>query len=271
MNNALKSPKFIVLGSLLILAATAIAWQTKDHKKQTDTATSVYKKGDTTRPGKRSNDKDELRITGLDEAMKELDLQLKELGVHMKGLDIQLSKELNKALNKIDFDEINKEIELSLKDIDVEKINKEVLDELKKIDVDKIKLDVTNSLKEVQSELKKIDMGNVKQQMQELKQSMNSGKFKKQMDEAMKGAKEGIEKAKKELKELKQFTDELQADGLINKKKGYSLEWKNGGELYINGNKQPKEVSDKYRKYYKKDGYKINMNNEEDDEEGESM
>ena len=52
----------------------------------------------------------------------------------------------------------------------------------------------------------------------------------------------------------------VQKDGLIDKNKGYSIEWKNGGELYINGKKQTKEISDKYKKYYKKDGWRIEMN-----------
>ena len=43
------------------------------------------------------------------------------------------------------------------------------------------------------------------------------------------------------------------------KKKGYKIQWKNGN-LYINGKEQPKSVSDKYRKYEKRDGYEINMN-----------
>ena len=40
----------------------------------------------------------------------------------------------------------------------------------------------------------------------------------------------------------------MEADGLIDKKKGYTIEWKSG-ELYINGTEQPKNVSDKYKKY----------------------
>ena len=47
---------------------------------------------------------------------------------------------------------------------------------------------------------------------------------------------------------MKDFTDELAADGLINKKKGYTIEWKNGN-LYINDKEQSKDISDKYRKY----------------------
>lgn len=77
----------------------------------------------------------------------------------------------------------------------------------------------------------------------------------------MSKAKEGMEKAKAELQELKNFTDELVKDKLIDKTKGYTIEWKNG-DLYINGKGQPKSVSDKYRKYYKRDG-KIKMNEED--------
>ncbi len=70
----------------------------------------------------------------------------------------------------------------------------------------------------------------------------------KQIDDAMNNAKEGIEKAKQQLQQMKDFTDALAADGLIDKKKGYTIEWKNGN-LYINGTQQPKNISDKYRKY----------------------
>ena len=271
MNNALKSPKNIMLGALLILAVTAVAWQTKDSTNKKDNTATAKQAGDTTRPGKRSDDKNEFRMKDLDDAMKDLDIQMKDLDVHLKDLNIDLSKEINNAISKIDFDEIRKEVANSLKEIDVDKIIKEVQDEIKKIDFDKIKIEIDNALKDAQVEVKKVDMEKVKQQMQELKQSMNSGKFKQQMDAAMQGAKEAIKKAQKELQELKQFTDELQKDGLIDKKKPYSIEWKNGGELFINGNKQSKEISDKYRKYYREDGYKINMNSDDDDDEGESM
>ena len=43
---------------------------------------------------------------------------------------------------------------------------------------------------------------------------------------------------------------------------------KNGGDLYINGTKQSKEISEKYRKYYKEDGYEFNFS---DGKEGESI
>ena len=90
----------------------------------------------------------------------------------------------------------------------------------------------------------------------------------KQVEESMKDARIQMEKAKKQLQELKEFTDALQKDGLIDKDKRFSIEWKNGGDLYINGTKQSKEISEKYRKYYKEDGYEFNFS---DGKEGESI
>jgi len=54
------------------------------------------------------------------------------------------------------------------------------------------------------------------------------------------------------LRDLKDFTDALQQDGLIAKKKGYTIEWTKDGDLIINGKTQPKEISDRYSRFYKK-------------------
>jgi hypothetical protein len=72
----------------------------------------------------------------------------------------------------------------------------------------------------------------------------------------MEHARTGLEKAKKEITLLKEFTSELEKDGLVDRKKGYTIEIKSG-EMYINGVKQSKEVNDKYRKYFKDEDYTI--------------
>ena len=59
---------------------------------------------------------------------------------------------------------------------------------------------------------------------------------------------------------LKEFTEELHEAGLIDKKKGCIIEWKKEGHLYINNKKQQSEISDKYSRYYNKDGYVIKLN-----------
>lgn len=52
------------------------------------------------------------------------------------------------------------------------------------------------------------------------------------------------------------FTNALEKDGLVNNKKPYKLEIKDG-EFYINDKKQPKEVTEKFRKYFRNDNYTI--------------
>jgi hypothetical protein len=61
---------------------------------------------------------------------------------------------------------------------------------------------------------------------------------------------------KKDLAVMTDLTTALEKDGLIDNKKPYKLEIRDG-ELYINGKKQTKKVNDKYRKYFKNDNYTI--------------
>ena len=55
---------------------------------------------------------------------------------------------------------------------------------------------------------------------------------------------------------MNQFLDSLHKDGLIDKRKAYKVEIK-AAELYINGKRQPKEISDKFRKYFQSDNYAL--------------
>jgi hypothetical protein len=86
-------------------------------------------------------------------------------------------------------------------------------------------------------------------------------KIRRNTEKAMKSARESMKKIKVEMKGLRDFTNALESDGLIDKLKPYKIEVK-GGDLYINDKKQPKEVSEKYRKYYRKDSFTINTQEE---------
>ncbi len=119
---------------------------------------------------------------------------------------------------------------------------KEAMEKVKKVDMEKLK----------------IEMEKVKEELQEQKLNMkiNSEQIKEEVNQAMAKAKVSIENAKEELMLYKSFTNELEKDGLIDKKKSYKIEIKEG-ELFINDKKQPKDVSDKYRHYYKKENFSI--------------
>jgi hypothetical protein len=232
---------------LLIILIGASSWQIKPKSKMP----AGRNISDTTKPGNNSTDKDEPRVKDLDQAMKELEEAMKKLDIEMKKTDgAKIEKDIKEAMSKIDWKKIQDEIKASMDKIDWKKIHQ----------------DVEKAMKEAELQMKNIDMSRVEAQMKELQEKLkdqelnikiDGEKIRQQVEEGMKKAKAGIEKAKEEIKLMKDFTDELEKDGLINKKKGYKVQVKDG-ELYINGTKQSKETSDKYRKYYRKDNFTIN-------------
>jgi esterase/lipase len=76
-------------------------------------------------------------------------------------------------------------------------------------------------------------------------------KIKPEVEKSLKDAKKSIDKAKMELQEYKTFIDELEKDGLINKKENYSVEHQNG-LFKINDKTQPAGVYNKYKSFLKK-------------------
>ncbi len=164
----------------------------------------------------------------------------------MKKLDFsKMQKELDASLSKIDFEKIQKEVDASLKKIDWQKMQTELnvaMEKVKQVDMKKVQEQINQAMANVEK--------------QKLNMNLHADEIKEHVSKAMEKAKVSIEKAKVELKLMQEFTNELQKDGLIDKSKHYKIEVKDG-ELYINDVKQSKEVSDKYRKYYKKENYSI--------------
>ena len=177
----------------------------------------------------------------VDKAMKETNEKMSDVNRQMEDVKVNVNKQIEEAVSSVNFEAIQKQIEAGLKQINLNKIQQ----------------DVNLSVKEAQDEIAKVDFTNLQNELktvqdklnsEEFKSQFNSDKLHKQIDEAMSHAKESIEKANQQLQQMKTFTDALEADGLIDKKKGYKIEWKEG-KLYINDQKQPKDISDKYRKY----------------------
>jgi hypothetical protein len=213
---------------------------------------------DTTARGRRDRPVDDKNLDKLDEALKNLDVRMKELDERLKKMDFsKMEKETNVAMKKVDFEKMNKELEASMKKIDWQKMQEELnasMGKLKEVDMSRVKEQLART--QLQMEKHQHDMKLNHEHMQE-----NIEKTMKHAHESMQKAQQSMEKAHAQLANLQEFTDALQADGLIDKKKDYNVEVKDG-ELYINGTKQSKEVSEKYKKYYKKDNFQINMNRE---------
>ena len=204
----------------------------------------------------------------VDKAMKDLDINMKNLGNSFKDIDFQkISKQVQESLSKINFDKIRAEINHSMKSIDMEKIKAEIEKSLKDIDTDKINAEIKKAVKEATASInskeirkalenvKKIDFDKLKEEMNNVKKDLEQNKIDIQLQ--LEKAKEEIKKANRKLTNIKEITNEMEKDGLINRKEGYSIEFKDR-ELLINGKIQPQEVTEKYRKYFNNESFKIN-------------
>lgn len=214
---------------------------------------------DTTPPEKkmRMKDFDKLNIE-LEQAMKTVAEKLKE--IDWSKLNLQISE----AMKAVDMEKIKASVEQSLKAVDMIAIEKDVQNALKEVNIEKLNVDIKQALQEAKSEMEKVNWEEMKKELAEASKEIEKAKLELKdlnVDKIMSEAKAGIEKAKAELKEMKAMFKEMEKDGLIKTKKGFSLEFKDGS-LYIDGKKQSDEISEKYRKYAK-DG-KLNITIDKD-------
>lgn len=233
--------KWFPLAGITLAVILFTAWKTPDSAKPVSTFSFHYVK-DTTAPGRK-----------LHKGMR--DYQADELDNAMKGLDkamIDLDKNLN-----IDVAKMNMELKLAM-------------EEVKKIDWEKTKNEVAKAMHNAEIKLKEMDMKKIEADITRAKENLKKekivahidmDKIRKEVSESLAKAKTGIEKAKKELAELKAFTNSLEKDGLIDKKKGYRIEVKDK-KLFINGKEQSKEVNEKYNKYLDKEDFSISSDGE---------
>ena len=250
MNHVCKPSKILLAIVLFAGGFTIIGWQKAGNP--IPKSSNFHQPGrDTSHPGKPAAP--EYRIEELDKAKKQLDIELKQMDEQMKKMDFsKIQKEVSEALAKIDFEKIKLETEKALKNIDW----------------NNIKLEVEKAMKEAKENLEKIDSEKFRAEMHSLQEQLNNDhlkvkidaeKIQKEVDHSLKKAKEGIEKTKLELKNLNAFTDALDRDKLIDKKKDYTIKVADGS-LYINGVEQSNETYEKYREFYKKGNFTIKGN-----------
>jgi hypothetical protein len=217
--------------------------------------------------------KEGITMKEFDKLQAELDKTLGKVGAELKGLDFEKlqidAAEL--ALKEIDIEKIIKGVEQSLKSIDLEKTMADVTSSLKDMKVDYKKEEVEKALAEAareiekaKREIKEIDKDAIKKELEEAKKEIEKSKLeieKIDMDKIMIEARAGIDKAKEELKLTKEMFTEMEKDGLVDSKAGFTIEYKNR-ELYIDGKKQDAKTTDKYRRYFKEDHFKITIEKE---------
>ena len=199
----------------------------------------------------------------LEKAMAEVNKALRELDVQKIQLDVQ------KSMKEIDFDKMKAEVDMAMKEVDMQKIQLEVQKSLKEIDFAKIEKEVKESIAKIDwnkmkaelDEVKKINLSEMEAELSKVKEDLK--KIRPEIEKELQKAKVEIEKAKAEMKEYKSFVDGLEKDGLINKKEGYSIKYKNG-KLTINDKEASAGTYDKYRRFLDKHE-KFNIEKNKDD------
>lgn len=236
----------------------------------------------------------EASLQAVQEAMRNIDWQ-------------QINAQTEQALKAVDWKKINEQIAASMKAIDWNKINAEVdaaVKESANVDPEMIRQSVELGLKSAQTALAAIDLEKIiKQSMQHIPGPEERAAIRQEMAtareaqrEAMAEARAEIEKARAEMqnahrsvqaaaraetnarrharraeithKQYKTLLEKMEADKLIDRSKPFTIE-KKDGQLYINGNRQPDSVLDKYRPYLNaseitikgsKDNLNVNVN-----------
>jgi chromosome segregation ATPase len=249
-----------------VLVITSGAWQTQPGRQTHALADTVPDKN-------KAKDIDDV-LNQLEKSQKELErtLQQKDWNKEMKdALDKsqfdaeKLKLQIDEAVKQIDAKKIQEEITKAMKEVDLEKMKADLQQNLEKVDMNAAKVQLENAMKqvdaakiqaEINSAIAKVDIEKMKAELDKVKNidfkamEENLNKMKPELEKSMQDAKAGIEKAKKELTEYKAFIDGLDKDGLINKNKGYTIQYKNG-ELTINGKKQSADVVRKYNSFLK--------------------
>ncbi len=218
-------------------------------------------------------EKEGIKMKDFDKLQTQLDKVLGEVDAELKGIDFtKLQKEvMESALKEVDMEKVMKNVELSLKNIDLAKIMADVSASLKNVDlnfksaeIEKALAEAGREIEKAKLELKEVDKEAIKKEMDKAKKEIEKSKLeieKIDMNKIMDEARAGIDKAKDELKLTKAMFTEMEKDGLIDSKAGFTIEYKNK-ELYIDGKKQDEKTTGKYRKYFKEDHFKMTIEKE---------
>ena len=213
--------------------------------------------------------KEGMTMKDFEKLQAELDNPMLQVSGELKKMDLsKIQQDVEASLKNIDMEKMKKDIELAMKNIDMTGMMAEVGSALKNVSSDYTNADVEKALTEAKKELEKakldikeIDKDALKQEMDNAKKELSKAKLeieKIDMDKIMAEAKNGIDKAKGELKLTREMFTEMEKDGLINSKNGFTIEYKNK-DLFIDGLKQTEKTTDKYRKYFKNEDFKIKI------------
>jgi hypothetical protein len=250
------------IATCLAIGAATMSFQTLyGPMEKLDTLTDLQD----TIPQKNSDNDPRMSMKDYDELMHKMDKQIMKMQEEMSKLNMdKMHNDIVASLDKVNFDKIKLDIDKAMKEVDFNKIENGVKSALKEIDWTEVNADVKASLQDAKKEIDKMNMEEVKKEMKKVQQELQKSKSeieKINVDEIMKNANKEIVRTKEDLALTKTMFNEMEKDGLINPKEGFSIEFKNK-TLMINGKKQSEATREKYQQYIKGDSFKINISKE---------
>ncbi len=249
---------WFALGTVLITLAL-VSWRIGENNQLPVKNIRIsYQDGDTGKPKKKIYRNEEITPSDLDDAMKEIDRAMDKIDKNLKveipkKVDLEL-KQAMEELKKVDYSAIAKEVSDALKSVDWSATSREISKALKEVDLES---------KQISKEKMRAEMAEVKKQLEaaKLESKINLEGMQEVIEKSMQAARKGIEKAREQIGLMKEGLNEMEKEGLIDKKKAYKIQFKDG-DLFIDGNKQPKATYEKYRKYFKEDDFTIRNDGE---------
>lgn len=162
----------------------------------------------------------------------------------------KMQKDMEMAFRKVDFDAIQHSIESAISQYraqaDEELVEEEALKRMKE-ELEKAKEEHGKAMKAQQQAIQ-YQVEKAKKQAEEA----SSLKLEKlNLEKTFNQAQEGIDKAKAALKAYQEMIYSMEAEGLLDTKKDYTIHY-DGTTLMIDGKEQAANVTEKYKKYFTK-------------------
>lgn len=168
----------------------------------------------------------------------------------LSGIDLaKIQAEAKAAVKKINFEQLNKDIERAMAGVDRAKMERDLshaMESVKNIDAVQLKSEINATLKNIRLDQLKTQLEAAFKDLKMQQEQLNI-----ELRQMKPGMNPELRETRRQLQQLKNAYQEMEREGLIEKRPDNRIQFRDG-DLYINGDKQSQEISEKYRHYFKK-------------------
>lgn len=213
--------------------------------------------------------KEALTITEYNQMLTALNESMEHLGISLSSLNNDLIRQhAMTALESINLSKMSDQIKQSLQSLEMDKMLEQAELALRNSSLSSLNgefsLAMEQAAKEMQkakTEMKSVNFAEIDKEMKMAAKELEKAKSeirKIDVNKIMAEADSELKKARTEMNLTSALFAELEKDGLINTKKGFTIVYENK-TLYINGIKQSESTTERYRRYFNSDKFEITI------------